>query len=50
MWVVVKIMVLFLGALNISCGIIIGIQKENIFLTTTHMVIGNDGSGRTRRR
>ena len=37
-WVVVKIMVPFLGTLNIRCPIIIGIQKGTTILTTTHMV------------
>ena len=36
-WVVVKIMVPFLGTLNIRCRIIIGTQKGTPFLTTTHM-------------
>ena len=36
-WVVVKIMIPFLGTLNIRCRIIIGIQKGTIILTTTHM-------------
>ena len=36
-WVVVKIMVPFLGTLNIRCRTIIGIQKGTIILTTTHM-------------
>ena len=36
---VVKIMVPFLGTLNIRCRTIIGIQKGTIILTTTHMGI-----------
>ena len=38
---VVKIMVPFLGALNIRCRIIIGIQKGPIILTTTHVLVTN---------
>ena len=36
-WVVVKIMVPFLGTLNIRGRIIVGTQKGTIILTTTHM-------------
>ena len=36
-WVVVKIMVPFLGTLNTRCHIIIGTQKGTIILTSTHM-------------
>ena len=36
-WVVVKIMIPFLGTLNIRCRIIIGIQKGTIILKTTHI-------------
>ena len=36
-WVVVKIMVPFLGTLNIRCRIIIGTQKGTIILTTTQI-------------
>ena len=36
-WAVVKIMVPFLSTLNIRCGIMIGIRKGTIILTTTHM-------------
>ena len=36
-WGDVKIMVPFLGTLNIRCRIIIGIQTGTIILTTTHM-------------
>ena len=35
-WVVVKIMGPFWGALNIRGRIIIGLQKGTIILTTTH--------------
>ena len=38
MWVVVIVMVPFLGTLNIRCRIIIGIQKGTIILTTTYVV------------
>ena len=37
-WVVVKIMVAFLGTLNNRCRIIIRTQKGTLILTTTHMV------------
>ena len=36
-WVVVKIMVPYLGTLNMRCCIILGIQEGTIILTTTHM-------------
>ena len=36
-WVVVKIMVPFLGTLNIRCRIIIGTPKGTIILTTIHI-------------
>ena len=36
-WVVVKIMVLFLGTLNNRCRIILGTQKGTLILTTTHI-------------
>ena len=39
-WVVVKIMVPFLGTLNIRGRIIVGIQKGAIILTTTHIYKG----------
>ena len=38
MWVVVKIMIPWLGTLNIRCRIIISIQKGTIILTTTHVL------------
>ena len=38
--VVVKIVVPFLGTLNIRCRIIIGIQKGTIILTTAHVDTG----------
>ena len=41
-WVVVKMMVPFWGTLNIRCRVIIGIQKETIILTTTHMGISQN--------
>ena len=37
-WVVVKIMVPFVGTLNSRCRIIIGIRKGTIILTTTHVI------------
>ena len=36
-WVVVKMMVPFLGTLNIRCRIVIGVQKRTKILATTHM-------------
>ena len=36
-WVVVEIMVPFLGALNNRCRVIIGTQKGTMILTTTRM-------------
>ena len=36
-WGDVKMMVPFLGTLNIRCRIIIGIQEGTIILTTTHI-------------
>ena len=39
-WLVAKMMVLFLGTLNIRCGVIVEIQQKTIILTTTHMVWG----------
>ena len=44
-WVVVKIMVPFLGALNIRCRIIIGTQTGTIILTTTQVVVEDEWSG-----
>ena len=38
-WVVVKIMAPFLGALNNRCRIIIGTEKGTLILTTTHIYI-----------
>ena len=38
MWVVVKIVVPFLGTLNIRCRIIIRTQKGTIILTTIHVL------------
>ena len=35
----VKIMLPLLGALNIRCCVIIGIPKETIISTTTHMIV-----------
>ena len=37
LWVVVKIMVSFWGALNIGAAFIIRIQKGTMILTTTHI-------------
>ena len=37
-WVVVKIMVLFLGTLNNRCRIIIGTQKGTLILRTTQLL------------
>ena len=36
-WVVIKIMVPFLGTLNIRCRSILEIQKRTIILTTPHV-------------
>ena len=45
-WVVVKMMVRFLGYLNIRwCRIIIGTQKGTITLTTTHTSLGCASKG-----
>ena len=44
-WVVVKVMLPFGGALNIRCRITIGIEKGTIILATSHMNLTFSGIG-----
>ena len=48
-WVVIKIMVPFLGTQNIRCRIILGIRKGTVILTTTQVNAGASASSSTDR-